>query len=87
MACIGGILLYVSTAMVKPAEVKQVLAHNAFHISLMVYTAVVVVLTDFLIGVVSAIIIWGCPVSLLRQTGAGAGTTGGSELNRRKDPQ
>ena len=37
MACIGGILLHVSTAMVKPAEVKQVLAHNAFHISLMVY--------------------------------------------------
>ena len=58
MACIGGILLYVSTAMVKPAEVKQVLAHNAFHISLMVYTAVMVILTDFLIGVVTAIIIW-----------------------------
>jgi MFS superfamily sulfate permease-like transporter len=45
--------------MVKPAEVKQVLAHNPFHISLMVYTAVVVILTDFLIGVVSAILIWG----------------------------
>jgi SulP family sulfate permease len=58
MACIGGILLYVSTAMVKPAEVRQVLAHNAFHISLMVYTAVMVVLTDFLIGVVTAIAIW-----------------------------
>ena len=58
MACIGGILLYVSTAMVKPAEVKQVLAHNAFHIGLMVYTAVVVVLTDFLIGVVTAIVLW-----------------------------
>ncbi|MEO8372184.1 MAG: SulP family inorganic anion transporter [Candidatus Solibacter sp.] len=58
MACIGGILLYVSTAMVKPAEVKQVLAHNAFHISLMIYTAVVVVLTDFLIGVVTAIVLW-----------------------------
>jgi MFS superfamily sulfate permease-like transporter len=58
MACIGGILLYVSTAMVKPAEVKQVLAHNGFHISLMIYTAVVVVLTDFLIGVVTAIVIW-----------------------------
>ena len=58
MACIGGILLYVSTAMVKPAEVRQVLAHNAFHISLMIYTAVVVILTDFLIGVVSAIVIW-----------------------------
>jgi MFS superfamily sulfate permease-like transporter len=59
MACIGGILLYVSTAMVKPAEVKQVLAHNGFHIALMLYTAVVVVLTDFLIGVVTAIILWG----------------------------
>ena len=59
MACIGGILLYVSTAMVKPAEVRQVLAHNPFHISLMVYTAVMVILTDFLIGVVSAILIWG----------------------------
>src|SRR6185436_6174455 len=47
MASIGGILLYVSTAMVKPAEVRQVLAHNAFHICLMVYTAVVVILTDF----------------------------------------
>lgn len=59
MACIGGILLYVSTAMVKPAEVRQVLAHNGFHIALMVYTALVVVLTDFLIGVVTAILIWG----------------------------
>lgn len=58
MACIGGILLYVSTAMVKPAEVKQVLAHNGFHIALMLYTAVLVVVTDFLIGVVSAIVIW-----------------------------
>jgi MFS superfamily sulfate permease-like transporter len=59
MACIGGILLYVATAMVKPAEVTQVLAHNPFHIGLMVYTAVMVVATDFLTGVLSAIIIWG----------------------------
>ena len=59
MACIGGILLYVSTAMVKPAEVKQVLAHNSFHVGLMIYTAVVVVLTDFLIGVMTAIVLWG----------------------------
>ena len=59
MACIGGILLYVSTAMVKPAEVKQVLAHNPFHIGLMIYTAVAVVLTDFLTGVLTAIVIWG----------------------------
>ncbi len=59
MACIGGILLYVATAMVKPAEVKQVLAHNRFHMGLMVYTAVMVVVTDFLTGVLSAVILWG----------------------------
>lgn len=59
MACIGGILLYVATAMVKPAEVRQVLAHNTFHLSLMVYTAAMVIMTDFLTGVLTAIIIWG----------------------------
>jgi MFS superfamily sulfate permease-like transporter len=59
MACIGGVLLYVSTAMVKPAEVRQVLEHNGFHIGLMIYTAVMVILTDFLTGVLSAIVIWG----------------------------
>jgi MFS superfamily sulfate permease-like transporter len=59
MACIGGILLYVATAMVKPAEVRQVLAHNPFHIALMTYTAVMVVITDFLTGVLTAIILWG----------------------------
>lgn len=59
MACIGGILLYVAFAMVKPAEVKQVLAHSRFHVALMAYTAVMVVVTDFLTGVLSAIIIYG----------------------------
>jgi MFS superfamily sulfate permease-like transporter len=59
MACIGGILLYVATAMVKPAEVRQVFAHNRFHIALMFYTAVMVVVTDFLTGVLSATIIYG----------------------------
>jgi sulfate permease, SulP family len=59
MACIGGILLYVATAMVKPAEVKQVFAHNRFHVALMVYTAVMVIVTDFLTGVLSAVIIYG----------------------------
>jgi MFS superfamily sulfate permease-like transporter len=58
MACIGGILLFVAVGMVKPAEVKQVLAHNRFHVGLMAYTAVMVVLTDFLTGVMSAIIIY-----------------------------
>jgi MFS superfamily sulfate permease-like transporter len=58
MACLAGILLYVAMNMVKPAEVKQVLAHNRFHIGLMVFTAVMVIVTDFLIGVLSAIILY-----------------------------
>ena len=56
MACIGGILLYVSTAMVKPAEVKEALAMSRFHVVLMIFTAVMVVITDFLTGVLSAIV-------------------------------
>ena len=58
MACIGGILLYVAQAMVKPAEVREVLRNNRFHIFLMVYTAVTVVAFDFLKGVLSATVIW-----------------------------
>lgn len=58
MACIGGILMYVATAMVKPIEVKYVLAENRFHVALMVYTAVMVVITDFLTGVLSAIVLY-----------------------------
>jgi MFS superfamily sulfate permease-like transporter len=59
MACIGGILLYVATAMVKPAEVRQVLAHNRFHIALMLFTAVLVIVRDFLTGVLAAIVVYG----------------------------
>jgi MFS superfamily sulfate permease-like transporter len=58
MACIGGILLYIAVGMVKPAEVKHVLAQNRLHVGLMVYTAAMVVLTDFLTGVVTAIILY-----------------------------
>ena len=57
--CIGGILLYVAFGMVKPAEVREVLRNNRFHIALMAYTAVMVVLTDFLVGVLSAIVLYG----------------------------
>lgn len=58
MACIGGILLWVSTNMVKPAEIKEVWGQGRFHAFLMVYTAVMVPMTDFLTGVLSAIIIY-----------------------------
>ncbi len=58
MACIGGILLFVAFGMVKPAEIREVLTLNKFHLGLMVYTAVMVVITDFLTGVLSAIVIY-----------------------------
>ena len=58
MACIGGILLWVAVNMVKPKEIKQVWAHNWFHTGLMIYTAVMVITTDFLTGVLSAMAIY-----------------------------
>jgi MFS superfamily sulfate permease-like transporter len=59
MACIGGILMFVAFNMVKPAEIREVLSHNRFHVGLMVYTAVMVPMTDFLVGVLSALVIYG----------------------------
>lgn len=59
MACIGGILLYVAVNMVKVGEVREVWNHNRFHAGLMVYTAVMVAVTDFLVGVLSALILYG----------------------------
>jgi MFS superfamily sulfate permease-like transporter len=58
MACIGGILAYVALNMVKPAEVRHVFAQNRFHVALMAYTAGMVIVTDFLTGVLSAIVIY-----------------------------
>jgi MFS superfamily sulfate permease-like transporter len=59
MACIGGILMFVAINMVKPAEVREVWHHNRFHAGLMMYTAIMVPLTDFLIGVLSALALYG----------------------------
>lgn len=59
MACIGGILIWVAVNMVKPAEVKQVFAHNWFHVVLMIFTAGMVIVTDFLTGVFSAMVAYG----------------------------
>ncbi len=59
MACIGGILLWVATNMVKPAEIREVWHHSRFHAFLMVFTAVMVPVTDFLVGVLSALVIYG----------------------------
>lgn len=58
MACIGGILLWVACNMVRPAEIRLVWNHNRFHAFLMVCTAVLVPLTDFLTGVCSALVMY-----------------------------
>jgi MFS superfamily sulfate permease-like transporter len=58
MACIGGILVFVAVNMVKPAEVRQVWRQGRFHSAMMVYTAVMVPMTDFLIGVLSALVLY-----------------------------
>jgi SulP family sulfate permease len=58
MACIGGILMWVAFNMVKPAEIKGVMAHGWFHIGLMLYTAVAVIVTDFLTGVLTGMMIY-----------------------------
>lgn len=59
MACIAGILMFVASNMVKPAEVTEVIHMGRGHIALMIYTAVMVIVTDFLTGVLSALLIYG----------------------------
>ncbi|MSR52322.1 MAG: SulP family inorganic anion transporter [Gemmataceae bacterium] len=73
MACIGGILLWVAFNMVKPKEIKQVWAHNWFHFALMVYTALMVIMFDFLTGVLSAMFIYGMLFKFLDKPRAGKG--------------
>jgi MFS superfamily sulfate permease-like transporter len=59
MACIGGILLWVAYNMIKPVEIRQVVAHGRPHAMLMLYTAVMVIAAGFLPGVLSAMFIYG----------------------------
>jgi SulP family sulfate permease len=58
MACIGGILVWVASNMIKLSEVKEIKAHGKFEFSMMLYTAIMVPMTDFLTGVLSALIIY-----------------------------
>jgi SulP family sulfate permease len=58
MACIGGIMLWVASNMINVKEIRHVLATNWFHSSLMTYTALMVPMTDFLTGVLSALVLY-----------------------------
>jgi MFS superfamily sulfate permease-like transporter len=83
MACIAGILLFVATAMVKPAEVKNAWRQGKFHASLMVYTAVMVVVTDFLIGVLSALLIYAL-FKFFDKGGEASASQAGEMLDRKQ---
>lgn len=74
MACIGGILVWVASNMIKPSEIKEVKSHGKFEFAMMVYTAVMVPLTDFLTGVLSALIIYFIVKSAFKNTGKKAST-------------
>lgn len=58
MACVGGILVWVASNMIKPAEIKEIKHLGKFEFIMMLYTAVMVPVTDFLTGVLSALIIY-----------------------------
>jgi sulfate permease, SulP family len=59
MACIGGILLYVATNMVKMDELKEIYSMKSnIHLLLMIYTAVMLPFFGFLGAVLSAIAIY-----------------------------
>jgi SulP family sulfate permease len=58
MACIGGILVWVASNMIKPSEIKEVKEHGKFEFGMLLYTAVMVPMTDFLTGVLSALVIY-----------------------------
>jgi SulP family sulfate permease len=58
MACIGGILVWVASNMIKPSETKEIKHAGKFEFAMMLYTAVMVPMTDFLTGVLSALLIY-----------------------------
>jgi SulP family sulfate permease len=64
MACIGGIMLYVAVNMVKPAEISLVLSRGRLETLVMVYTAIMVLVTDFVTGVGTAIVLYSLASSI-----------------------
>jgi len=86
MACIGGVLLYVATGMVKKAEIQEVLAMNRLHIGLMIYTAIMVPVWGFMNAVVSAIVLYAvCYAMGLDQSPEQKITTGPLKTNSSTD--
>ena len=62
------LLIYFST------EIKEVIAISKFHIGLMIYTVVMVVITDFLTGVLSSVILYAILKQFFEKTASEAVT-------------
>ncbi len=58
MSCIGGIMMYVAYNMIKPAEVSLILSQGRLETLMMAYTAIMVVATNFVAGVGTAMILY-----------------------------
>ncbi len=58
MACVGGILAWVASNMIKGKEIREVRAQGKLEIATLIYTAITVPATDFLTGVLSALILY-----------------------------
>lgn len=58
MACIGGILVWVASNMIKVSEIKEIKHLGKFEFAMMVFTAIMVPMTDFLTGVLSSLVIY-----------------------------
>ncbi len=58
MSFIGGLLIFVATRMVTKAELARVNKEGRFHVFLMIYTAAMTLITNLLLAVVSATIIF-----------------------------
>jgi MFS superfamily sulfate permease-like transporter len=67
MAFVGGLLVYVASNMVKVHEVKLVMKAGHLHIFLMFWTAVMTLLTDLSIAVVSATVLYYAIKTLLEK--------------------
>jgi MFS superfamily sulfate permease-like transporter len=66
MAYIAGILLWVASNMIKPQEIREVWHEGRWPTIMMIYTAVMVPLTDFLTGVLTALVIHAAVTSVGR---------------------
>jgi MFS superfamily sulfate permease-like transporter len=82
MACIGGILMWVAFNMVKPTEVKQVLTHGWFHIALMAVTAFMVIITDFLTGVLTGMVLYGFGFKFFDRPGGPGGSSADDQATK-----